>query len=65
MYQAGLVLEGGGMKGVYTAGVLDFSWTKNRILQLLWGIGRSLPPVQLSVGPAGPGICHQRGLSEG
>lgn len=24
MYQAGLVLEGGGMKGVYTAGVLDF-----------------------------------------
>ena len=23
MYQAGLVLEGGGMKGVYTAGVLD------------------------------------------
>lgn len=24
MYQAGLVLEGGGMKGIYTAGVLDF-----------------------------------------
>ena len=24
MYQAGLVLEGGGMKGVYTCGVLDF-----------------------------------------
>lgn len=24
MYQAGLVLEGGGLKGVYTAGVLDF-----------------------------------------
>lgn len=24
MVQAGLVLEGGGMKGVYTAGVLDF-----------------------------------------
>ena len=24
MYQAGLVLEGGAMKGVYTAGVLDF-----------------------------------------
>ena len=24
MYQAGLILEGGGMKGVYTAGVLDF-----------------------------------------
>ncbi len=24
MFQAGLVLEGGGMKGIYTAGVLDF-----------------------------------------
>lgn len=24
MYQAGLILEGGGMKGIYTAGVLDF-----------------------------------------
>lgn len=28
MYQAGLVLEGGGMKGVYTAGVLDFFYRK-------------------------------------
>ena len=28
MYQAGLVLEGGGMKGVYTAGVLDFFWIR-------------------------------------
>ena len=24
MYQAGLVLEGGGMKGMYTCGVLEF-----------------------------------------
>ena len=23
MYKAGLILEGGGMRGVYTAGVLD------------------------------------------
>lgn len=29
MYQAGLVLEGGGMKGVYTAGVLDFYRKRN------------------------------------
>ena len=28
MYQAGLVLEGGGMKGIYTAGVLDFFMEK-------------------------------------
>ena len=24
MYQAGLVLEGGGMRGLFTAGVLDY-----------------------------------------
>ena len=29
MIEAGLVLEGGGMKGVYTAGVLDFFLEKN------------------------------------
>lgn len=28
MYQAGLVLEGGGMKGIYTGGVLDFFMDK-------------------------------------
>ena len=28
MYQAGLVLEGGGMKGIYTAGVLEFFWKR-------------------------------------
>ena len=29
MVQAGLVLEGGGMKGIYTAGVLDFFMEKD------------------------------------
>ncbi len=29
MYQAGLVLEGGGMKGMYTAGVLEFLLEQN------------------------------------
>lgn len=28
MYQAGLVLEGGGMKGVYTAGVTGLFYGK-------------------------------------
>ncbi len=28
MYQAGLILEGGGMKGIYTAGVLDYFMDK-------------------------------------
>ena len=28
MYQAGLILEGGGMKGMYTCGVLEFFMEK-------------------------------------
>ena len=28
MAKTGLVLEGGGMRGVFTAGVLDFFWKK-------------------------------------
>ena len=35
MYQAGLVLEGGGMKGVYTAGVLDFFFGQKRLHLLI------------------------------
>lgn len=38
MYQAGLVLEGGGMKGVYTAGVLDFFLEKNILLSSVYGV---------------------------
>lgn len=38
MYQAGLVLEGGGMKGVYTAGVLDFFLDKNIEFSSVYGV---------------------------
>ncbi len=38
MYQAGLVLEGGGMKGVYTAGVLDFFLEKNLEFSSVYGV---------------------------
>ena len=55
MYQAGLVLEGGGMKGVYSSGVLDFF--------LLRRVCRSLFPVQLSVKAAGQGLSCECGLS--
>ena len=37
MYQAGLVLEGGGMKGVYTAGVLDFFTEKGIDFSHIYG----------------------------
>ena len=38
MYQAGLVLEGGGMKGVYTAGVLDFFLDKEIEFSSVYGV---------------------------
>ncbi len=38
MYQAGLVLEGGGMKGVYTAGVLDFFMDKDIMFSSVYGV---------------------------
>lgn len=38
MYQAGLVLEGGGMKGIYTAGVLDFFLEKGIDFSSVYGV---------------------------
>lgn len=38
MYQAGLILEGGGMKGIYTAGVLDFFMDKEIFLSDCYGV---------------------------
>lgn len=38
MYQAGLVLEGGGMKGVYTSGVLDFFLEKDILFSSCYGV---------------------------
>lgn len=38
MYQAGLILEGGGMKGIYTAGVLDFFLEKGLEFSSVYGV---------------------------
>lgn len=38
MYQAGLILEGGGMKGLYTAGVLDYFIEKNMNFSSCYGV---------------------------
>ena len=38
MYQAGLVLEGGGMRGVYTAGVLDYFLEQNLMFANNYGV---------------------------
>lgn len=38
MINAGLVLEGGGMKGIYTAGVLDFFLDKNLEFSSIYGV---------------------------
>jgi len=38
MYEAGLVLEGGGMRGMYTAGVLDFFMDNNLEFKNVYGV---------------------------
>ena len=38
MYQAGLILEGGGMKGLYTAGVIDFFLDKGIAFSSVYGV---------------------------
>lgn len=38
MYQAGLILEGGGMKGIYTAGVLDFFLEQEIFFSSCYGV---------------------------
>ncbi len=38
MYQAGLILEGGGMKGAYTTGVLDFFLDKGIEFSSVYGV---------------------------
>lgn len=44
MYQAGLILEGGGMKGIYTAGILDFFMDKKIMFSDCYGVSA--------------GVCH-------
>lgn len=38
MYHSGLVLEGGGMKGIFTAGVLDFFMDKGLMFSSIYGV---------------------------
>ena len=38
MYNAGLILEGGGMRGVYTTGVLDFFLDKQIEFTSCYGV---------------------------
>ena len=38
LFKAGLILEGGGMRGAYTAGVLDFFLDKNLEFEEVYGV---------------------------
>ena len=38
MYDAGLILEGGGMRGTYTVGVLDFFMDKDIYFKNIYGV---------------------------
>ena len=37
-YESGLILEGGGMRGLYTAGVLDFLLEKDIDVSAVYGV---------------------------
>ena len=37
-YESGLILEGGGMRGLYTAGVLDFLLEKDIDFSAVYGV---------------------------
>lgn len=47
MKDIGLVVEGGGMRGVYTAGVLDFFRRKIYILMIVMQLQRELVMLQV------------------
>ena len=42
MYQAGLVLEGGGMRGLFTAGVLDYFIDLGMEFQEVYGVSAGI-----------------------
>ena len=42
MFKSGLVLEGGGMRGTYTAGVLDFFIDKNIYFENTYGVSAGI-----------------------
>lgn len=55
MKKAGMVLEGGGTRGVFTAGVLDYFMEQGMYLPYVIGVsGRRLQRSRLCVTPAGP-----------
>ena len=55
--KVGLVLEGGGMRGAFTAGVLDYFLDKNLSFHTcIGGVCRSLPRLQLPVKAEAAGI---------
>ena len=63
MYNAGLILEGGGMRGVYTAGVLDAFLDAGIEFSCIWRISRKLPCMQLSFKAKRKSLSGECGLS--
>ena len=63
MSKLGLVLEGGGMRGIYTAGVLDFFMEQNLYTDGV--IGRCLSCVQLCIQTDRQSVPYQYRLFKG
>ena len=67
MIKAGLVVEGGGMRGVYSSGVLDFFIEKDLFFENNYGVSAGAHPYRHHEHPVhpgrrvrGPGRHHRR-----
>ena len=49
MEKCGLVLEGGGMKGIYTAGVLEYFMENDLYFENCYGVSAGVSSVQLYI----------------
>ena len=47
MVSAGLIIEGGGMRGVYSAGILDFFLDQNLEFSSVYGVSAGATPAAI------------------
>ena len=65
MSKLGLVLEGGGMRGIYTAGVLDFFMEQNLYTTVSLASAQVLSCVQLCIQTDRQSVPYQYRLFKG
>lgn len=58
LYEAGLVLEGGGMRGLYTAGVLDLFIEKGIYFRDCYGVSAGATQCSSYLASRRAGLCR-------